>query len=65
MKRVLDQVQQKRRVVRRWGDWKRTLMVNMNQFSLIALPPYKRAECWGKIQLSTSHKTGTRWEMGS
>lgn len=65
MKRVLNQVQQKRRVVRRWGDWKRTLMVNMNQFSLTALPPYEIADHWGEIQLSTSHKTGTRWEMGS
>ena len=40
MKRVLDQV---------WGDWKRTLMVNMNQFSLTALPPYEIDECWGEI----------------
>lgn len=47
MKRVLDQVQQKRGVVRRW-DWKRTLMVTMNQFSLIALPPHEIADCWGK-----------------
>ena len=39
MKRVLDQVQQKRGVLRRWRDWKRTLMVNTKQFSLIDLPP--------------------------